>query len=45
MKTILYTTIAVIVFVLGDVYGVDGAATAVTEGLTFIKEAVATNAG
>ena len=45
MKTVGYVTAAVIIFVLGDVYGVDGAVNAITEGVTFIKGMVTTHVG
>ena len=43
MKAVGYVAAAVFIFVLGDVYGVDGAVNAITEGFTFIKESLSSN--
>ena len=45
MKTVGYVAAAVFIFVLGDVYGIDGAVNAITDGLAFIKQAVSSNVG
>jgi hypothetical protein len=45
MKTVGYVAAAVFIFVLGDIYGVDGAVNAITEGLVFLKGALSSSVG
>lgn len=45
MKTVGYVAAAVFIFVLGDVYGVDGAVNAITDGFTLIKQTVSSHVG